>query len=71
MAGVGREQHASRAGNPGVASGCDARYDALSSDRVELLARAVILVAGMAISEAAREVVLAKIIADLDDQSTR
>ncbi len=35
------------------------------------MARAVILVVGMAIPEAAREVVLAKVIADLDDQSTR
>ena len=65
MAGVGREQRASRAGNPGVCRGCDARYDALSPDRVELLARAVILVAGMAIPEAAREAVLARVVADL------
>ena len=65
MAGVGREQPASRAGNLGIVSGCDARYDALSSDRVELLARAVLLVARMVIPEAAREAVLAKVIADL------
>jgi hypothetical protein len=53
------------AGNLGIVSGCDARYDALSSDRVELLARAVLLVARMVIPEAAREAVLAKVIADL------
>lgn len=40
---------------------CDARYDALSPDRVTLLARAVILVAGMVIPEAAREAVLARV----------
>ncbi len=65
MAGVGREQPASRAGNPRVGSACDAKCDAIPAARVELLARAVILVAGMAIPEAAREVVLAKVIADL------
>jgi len=65
MAGTGREQPACRAGNPGVASGCDARYDALPPDRVELLARAVILVAGMAIPEAARAAVLARVTAEL------
>ncbi len=61
MAGTGREQTASRAGNPGVGPVCDARYDALSPDRIEVLARAVILVAGMAIPEAAREAVLARV----------
>jgi len=71
MAGVGREQPASRAGNLGVGRDCDARYDALPPDRVELLARAVILVAGMAIPEAAREAVLARVLADLVYQSTR
>jgi hypothetical protein len=65
MAGTGREQPALCAGIPGVGSGCDARYDALSPDRVELLARAVILVAGMAIPEAAREAVLARVVAEL------
>jgi len=65
VAGAGREQSASRAGNLGAVSGCDARYDALSPDRVELLARAVILVAGMAIPEAAREAVLARVTAEI------
>ena len=71
MAGTGREQPACHSGNPGVGSGCDARYDALSPDRVELLARAVILVAGMAIPEAAREAVLARVTAELANASER
>jgi len=45
--------------------GCDAKYDAISADRIELLARAVVLVAGMAIPEAARERVLARVTAEL------
>lgn len=40
----------------------DAKCDAISADRVELLARAVILVAGMAIPEVAREVVLERVV---------
>ncbi len=58
MAGTGREQTAYREGNPGAVSGCDA----LSAARIELLARAVILVAGMAIPEAAREAILARVV---------
>ena len=46
--------------NPGVSSVCDA----LSPDHLELLARAVILVAGMAIPEAARAAVLARVTAE-------
>jgi len=65
MAGVGREQPASRAGNLGIVSGCDAGCDALSSDRVEVLARAVILVAGLNIPEAAREAVLARVMEEM------
>jgi hypothetical protein len=65
MAGTGREQPAFRAGNLGIASACDAQCDALPADHVELLARAVILVAGMAIPEATREAVLARVVADL------
>lgn len=67
MGNTGREQPAFRSGNPGVTSACDA----IPAERVELLARAVILVAGMTIPEAAREAVLAKVIADLGNQSTR
>lgn len=63
MAGAGREQSTFRAGNPGVVSVCDARCDALSTDRVELLARAVILVAGMAIPEEERSAVLSRVVA--------
>jgi len=44
---------------------CDAQCDALSPDRVELLARAVLLVAGMAIPENDRAAVLARVVASL------
>jgi hypothetical protein len=41
------------------------KCDAISADRIELLARAVVLVAGMRIPEAAREAVLARVTAEL------
>jgi hypothetical protein len=65
MAETAGEQPASCSRNPGVGQICDARYDALPPDRGELLARAVILVAGMAITEAARKAVLARVTAEL------
>ena len=65
MGSTGREHPVSRAANPGIPVSCDARCDALSPDRVEVLARAVILVAQMAIPEAAREAVLARVTAEL------
>jgi hypothetical protein len=65
MAGTAGEQPASCSRNPGVGPICDARHDALPPDWVELLARTVILVAGMAIPEAAREAVLARVTAEL------
>jgi hypothetical protein len=52
-------------GKLGVESVCDAKCDAISTDRIELLARAVVLVAGMGIPEAAREAVLARVTAEL------
>jgi len=64
MAGTGSERPAVRAGNPGGAVSCDAKCDAISADRVGLLARAVMLVAGLKIPESAREAVLARVIAD-------
>jgi len=50
---------------------CDAKCDAFSGDRLELLARAVILVAGMNLAEAERAAVLAPVIADLTSPTTR
>ena len=44
---------------------CDAECDACVTDRVDLLARAVVLVAGMAIPEAARAAVLPRVVADV------
>ena len=69
MAGTGREQPAFRAGNPGGAVSCDTKCDAISPDRVQLLARAVILVAGMRIPEPMRAAVLDRVIADLGKHS--
>ena len=54
-----------RSGKQQVVSKCDAKCDAISADRIELLARAVVLVAGMRIPEAAREVVLTRVTAEL------
>ena len=65
VAGTGTEQTRFRSGKQGVESGCDAECDAILGDRVEVLARAVVLVAGMSIPEAAREAVLARVVADL------
>jgi len=66
MAGTGREQPASLAGNLGIPLSCDA----ISADRIELLARAVTLVAGMAIPEQMRAAVLARVVADLGGHTT-
>ena len=65
MAGTGTEQTRFHSGNRRVASKCDAKCDAISADRIELLARAVVLVAGMRIPETAREAVLARVTAEL------
>jgi hypothetical protein len=63
MAGTGTEQTRIHSGKPGVESKCDAECDAISPDRIELLARAVVLVAAMRIPEAATEAVLARLTA--------
>ena len=65
MAGTGTEQTRFHSGKQGVESKCDADCDAFSPDRIELLARAVVLVAGMRIPEVAREAVLARVTAEL------
>jgi len=56
------------AGKRRVASGCDAKCDAIWSDRVELLARAVILVAGINLADAEQAAVFARVVADLTSQ---
>ena len=65
VAGTGTEQTRFHSGNQGVAISCDAKCDAISADRIELLARAVVRVAGMRIPETAREAVLARVVAGL------
>ena len=65
MAGTGTETTRCYSGKQGVESFCDAECDAISGDRVEVLARAVVLVAGMNIPEAAWEAVLTLVTAEL------
>ncbi len=50
---------------------CDADCDAFSPDRIALLTRAVILVAGVNLAEAERAEMLAKVVADLASPTTR
>jgi len=71
MAGTGTEQTRFHSGNHEVVSNCNADCDALSPDRIELLARAVVLVAGINLAEAERAAVLARVIADLTSPTTR
>jgi len=49
---------------------CSVKCDAISADRIELLARAVVLVAGMNLAEPERAAVLARVIADLTSPTT-
>lgn len=51
-------------GNVGDSECRDATFDAISPDRAELFAWAVLLVAGMAISESDRAAVLPRVVAD-------
>ena len=71
MAGTGTEQTRFHSGKQGVVIPCDAECDAISRNRVELLARAVVLVAGMKLAEAERAAVLALEVADLTVQTPR
>jgi hypothetical protein len=71
MAGTGTEQTQFYSGKQGVVIPCDAECDAFSTDRVELLARAVVLVAGMSLAVDERAAVLARVIADLTSRTTR
>ena len=71
MAGTGTEQTRYRPRHLQVVSNCDAKCDAISADRIALLARAVVLVAGMNLAEAERAAVLARVIADLTSTTTR
>jgi hypothetical protein len=50
---------------------CDAQCDTISANRIELLTRAVILVAGMNLAEDERAAVLTRAIADLTSPATR
>ena len=71
VAGTGSEQTRCHSGKQGVASNCDAKCDAFSCNRIELLTRAVVLVAGMNVAEAERAAVLARVVADLTSSTQR
>jgi hypothetical protein len=71
VAGAGTEQTQFHSGKQGVESVCDAKCDAFSPDRIDVLTRAVILVAGMNVAEAERAAVLARVIAGLTSPTTR
>ena len=63
VAGTGTEQSRFHSGKQVVTISCDADRDAISADRIDVLARAVILVAGMDLPEADRATVLARVLA--------
>ena len=65
MGDIGLERTGFHPGKPGMAAVCDAKCDAISADRAELLARAVLLVAGMSIPESERAEVLAHVVAEV------
>ena len=71
MAGTGAEQPRFHSGKQGVTISCDAKCDAISANRIDVLTRAVILVAGMNLAEAERAAVLARVVADLTSPTQR
>ena len=71
VAGTGTEQTRFRSGKQGIESVCDAKYDAISASRIELLTRGVILVACLNLAEGARAAVLARVVVDLTSPTTR
>ena len=65
MGDIGLEKTRFRPRKRGVATSCDAKCDAISPDRVEVLARAVCLVAGLNVPEQEREAILARVMGSL------
>jgi hypothetical protein len=68
VAGTGTEQTAFHSGNQQVLSSCDADCGAFSPDRIELLTRDVILVAGINLADADQAAVFARVVVDLTIQ---
>ena len=54
-----------------VTTSCDVECDAISADRIELLARTVILVAGMNLPEADRATVMSRLLAAVGKEAQR
>ena len=71
VAGTGTEQTRFHSGNREVTSNCDAECNAMSADRIELLARAVILVASLDFPEADRATVLARVLVAAGKEAAR
>ena len=71
VAGTGTEQTRFRSGKQGVESVCDAECDAISADRIELLARAVVLVPGMNLPEADRATGMSRLLAAVGKEAQR
>lgn len=65
MAGTGQEQPSTSPEKPPITPGCSADCSAVSDKSLDLLARAVLLVAGMAIPEHERAAVLARVVATM------
>ena len=65
VAGTGSEQSVFSSGKPGAAAVCDAKCDAISEDRTELLARAVVMVAQMQLRDDERQAVLERVVGAL------
>lgn len=63
MAGAGCEQTPNPCGFSGIPSSDSANFSAGAGDALEVLARAVILVAGLAIPDHARAAILARVVA--------
>ncbi len=71
VAGTGTEQLRFHSGKQVVTTSCDVECDAISADRIELLARTVILVAGMNLPEADRATVMSRLLAAVGKEAQR
>ena len=58
-------------GKQGVSPDCDAQCDEISANRIELLTRTVILVAGMNLPEADRATVMSRLLAAVGKEAQR
>ena len=71
VAGTGTEQTRFHSRKQGVESVCDAQCDEISANRIELLTRTVILVAGMNLPEADRATGMSRLLAAVGKEAQR